>query len=530
MNVKLFNKLSFRLFFITSLILILIFSLHTYITISNLQKDITKLSEQNAFNISDVIKRSTRYSMMLNKREDIYQIIKTIGTEPGVKRIRIYNKQGVITYSTDSTELMKTVDMTAEACVVCHDVSTKRYVSSPKDSIRIFNLDKDERILGLINPINNEPDCYNSDCHAHSSKSKLTGVLDVMVSMNAADRTIYANKRNIIITSLLITLFISAFSGFFILFLVNKPLKKLQVGFAELGKGNWDYRIEIRTRSELGKIAREFNDMSRKLSLAYNEIKDLSENLNVKVEEKTKELKSIYEQILQMERLASLGKLSATVAHELNNPLEGILTYSKLLSKKLKEVNADGVHDKNIKYLSMISEESSRCGKIVKDLLLFSHRDNEEFIQADLVQIIDKCGELINHHLAMNNLSLVKNSKFESFVIVCNPQKIQQALISLLINSIEAMTNRSGSIEICLEKEKGEAVIRVIDRGTGIPGKDLPHIFEPFFTTKESSKGTGLGLAVVFGIINSHKGKIEVEKSSAAGTTFKITLPVEQNY
>lgn len=530
MNVKLFNKLSFRLFFVTSLILILIFSLHTYITISNLQEDITKLSEQSAFNISDIIKRSTRYSMMLNKRDDIYQIIKTIGTEPGVKRIRIYNKQGVITYSTDSTELMKTVDMTAEACVVCHDGSTKRYVSSPKDSIRIFNLTKDERVLGLINPIANEPDCYNAGCHAHSPKNKLTGVLDVMVSMKAADHTISTNRRNIIITSLLITLFISAFSGLFILFLVNKPLKKLHVGIAELGKGNLDYRIKIRTRSELGKIAGEFNDMSKKLSLAYNEIKDLSDNLNVKVEEKTKELKSIYGQIVQMEKLASLGKLSATVAHEINNPLEGILTYSKLIAKKLKEVNTDGLHDKSIKYLTLISEESSRCGKIVKDLLLFSHRDNEEFIQADLVQIIDKCGMLINHHLAMNNLTLVKNCRFESFVIVCHPQKIQQALISLLINSIESMTNRSGSIELRLEEEKGEAVIHVIDQGSGIPEKDLPHIFEPFFTTKEAGKGTGLGLAVVFGIINSHKGKIEVERSTAAGTTFKITLPIEQNY
>jgi two-component system NtrC family sensor kinase len=296
----------------------------------------------------------------------------------------------------------------------------------------------------------------------------------------------------------------------------------------ELGQGNWNFRIRIKSNNELGVIAREFNDMSRKLASAYNEIKDWSETLNEKVEQKTAELKSIYEQVVQIEKLASLGKLSATVAHELNNPLEGILTYSKLISKRLKQTEDGTDYSKLINYLNMIADESSRCGKIVKDLLLFSHRDNEEFTSNDIIYLIEKSLALVNHHFEINNIVLVKDFAFERLEIVCDPQKIQQTLISLLINAVESMSGKGGKITVKLDVEDKNAVIRIIDEGTGISQKDLAHIFEPFFTTKEASNGTGLGLSVVYGIINLHNGEITVEDTSIKGTTFKIILPLKQ--
>jgi two-component system NtrC family sensor kinase len=247
------------------------------------------------------------------------------------------------------------------------------------------------------------------------------------------------------------------------------------------------------------------------------------------VEQKTAELKNIYEQVLQIEKLASLGKLSATVAHELNNPLEGILTYSKLIVKKLKERNEDEVNSKAIEFLNLIADEASRCGKIVKDLLLFSHRDMEQFRKFDLIETIDKSIMLIKHHLEINNVKLIKKYPSETLEIYCNPQKIQQALISLLINAIESMHSKGGEIKINLSVENENAILRIKDQGDGISQKDLPYIFEPFYTTKEEMKGTGLGLSVVYGIMKVHNGKIEVEDTSGNGTTFKIVLPINQN-
>ncbi|MFA5405677.1 MAG: hypothetical protein WC358_12160, partial [Ignavibacteria bacterium] len=248
MKVKLINKLSVKLFLVTSLVLIIVFSIYTYFTVRNLEEDFTSSYKQSVYNISDIIKRSTRHSMLLNQREDVYEIIKTIGNEPGVKTIRIYNKQGVISYSSDTTERNKTVDMNAEACVICHENNTISKNIARKDSLRIFSI-KDERFIGLINPIRNEKDCYTSDCHAHKSSTELLGILDVVVSMKKADKVIQSNKRDIIINSIIITLLISGLSLVFILFLVNRPLKIIQQGISALGKGDWNYRINMRSRS-----------------------------------------------------------------------------------------------------------------------------------------------------------------------------------------------------------------------------------------------------------------------------------------
>lgn len=525
MKIKLLNKLSTKLILSISIILVIILAVYTYISVTSLTNNLTESSFQNAYNISDIVKKSLRYSMLLNRREDVYQIIKTIGTEKGVKGIRIYNKQGMIIFSTDSLEVLKKVDMTAEACIGCHSQSTPLVTLTAQKKMRIFKDEENKNVLGVINPIHNETDCSTAGCHAHSAKVEILGVLDVMISLDNLDEIIAANTKTTITNSIIILLVISFFCGLFITVLINRPIKKLTKGIEEVGKGNLSYKIPINSKDELGQVAFRFNEMSVKLEAAYKEIEDWSENLNKKVQEKSNELKNIYEQVIQIEKLASLGKLSATVAHELNNPLEGILTYSKLILKKLKEQQKNGEFENMIEYLKLISEESSRCGKIVRDLLLFSHKGDDIYIHTDLRSIIDKCAALIGHHLKMNNISLIKEYETEKSNLLCDPQKIQQAIMSLLINSIEAMPN-GGNIIIKLSFEKSLYIIRIIDEGTGISDKDIPHIFEPFYTTKEASKGTGLGLSIVYGIISHHSGYVEVEKTSPGGTTFKITLPL----
>jgi two-component system NtrC family sensor kinase len=462
--------------------------------------------------------------MLLNRREDVHQIIKTLRTEIGVEEIRIYNKQGLIIFSTNPAEILKKVNLTAEACIACHNSSVPLQSLTNQNKIRIYKNFENKRVLGLINPIQNEPDCSNADCHAHSPKVRILGVLDVVVSLEQLDSIIQNSTREVILTAVLIIVVISFFSGLFITILVNKPIKKIREGIEEVGNGNLDFKIEVNSKNELGQMARRFNEMSTKLDEAYKEIKNWSETLNDKVNEKSEELKNIYNQVNQIEKLASLGKLSATVAHELNNPLAGILTYSKLITKKLQASQKDSEHAKIIEYLELISHESARCGKIVKDLLIFSHGERDEFAKENLVKIIDKSVTVIKHHLEMHGITLIKDYQELPNEIYCNAHKMQQALMSLLINSIEAMPN-GGKIILNLTREKNNVVLRIIDEGTGIADKDLPHIFEPFYSTKEASTGTGLGLAVVYGIITNHKGKIVVEKTSNQGTTFKVILP-----
>ena len=524
MKPKIRNRLSVRLIVTISVILILILSIYTYISINNLEGYLTRNSFNHAYNVSDVIKKSTRYGMLLNRRQDVHEIIKTIGTEKDVKNIRIYNKQGLIIFSTDTSEILKKVNLKAEACVVCHNSAVPLNTLSNKDKMRIYTTPDNTRVLGLINPIENEEDCYNSDCHAHSPKIQFLGVLDVMISLEELDSIKAETTKSTIGNSVIITVVIAFVCGIFIVLLVNIPLRKLLVGMEEVGNGNLDYRISIKSQDELGKAAKRFNDMSSKLKEAHQSIKNWSETLNEKVNEKTEELKNIYSQVNQIEKLASLGKLSATVAHELNNPLEGILTYSKLISKKLQSQQTNGEHSNLIEYLNLISDESARCGKIVKDLLLFSHKDDSELVEYDINSLMDKSITLINHHLEIHKVKLHKNYEEKYPVVLCNPQKIQQAFMALLINAIESMPD-GGNIFIKINEEYEHILIRIKDEGMGIPEKDIEHIFEPFYSTKEASKGTGLGLSVTYGIITYHKGELKVESTSTKGTCFKIILP-----
>ena len=236
-------------------------------------------------------------------------------------------------------------------------------------------------MLGLINPILNEPDCSNAACHAHPQNVNILGVLDVGVSLEGLDAIIQKSTTNVILASIFLVIVISFFSGFFVTILVNKPIKIIREGIEAVGNGNLNYKIEIHAKNELGQVARRFNQMSTNLAEAYKEIKNWSETLNEKVIEKTYELKNIYDQVSHIEKMASLGKLSATVAHELNNPLAGILTYSKLISKKIQALQKDSEHQKIIEFLDIISHEAARCGQIVKDLLIFSRSEQDDFAQ-----------------------------------------------------------------------------------------------------------------------------------------------------
>lgn len=528
MKINFYNRLSFKLIASVVIILIIILSIHSFFLIDKLEKDLTLYYSQNAYNISDLIKRSTRYSMLHNRRDDIYQIIKNISLESDVNKIRIYNKQGEISYSTDSLELNKTINMDDEACNICHSQKTLPANLPWQQMTRIYSLKNNEKVLGLINPIKNEPDCYTAECHAHSSDKKLLGVLDVIISTQKMDEIIQANINNFVINSFITTIIIAIFCGLFISLLVNRPLKKISNGIEQISEGNLNYKISIDSKDELGVVANQFNDMATKLDKAYKEIKNWSETLNQKVEQKNEELKRIYEQIVQVEKLASLGKLSATVAHELNNPLEGILTYSKLVAKRLAKSQNGNNFENEIKYLNLISDESARCGKIVKDLLLFSRQGEEEFKLNSMNEIIEKCIALIEHHLEINKIKLIKELPAEDILIECNNQKIQQALMAVMLNAIEAMST-NGTLTIRTNKKDNNKIeIKIIDNGKGIPEKDLPFIFEPFYSTKDATKGTGLGLAVAYGIINQHKGKIFVEETSEKGTTFTIILPINQ--
>jgi two-component system NtrC family sensor kinase len=253
------------------------------------------------------------------------------------------------------------------------------------------------------------------------------------------------------------------------------------------------------------------------------------------VKEKTEDLERTHRQMAHVDKMASLGALSSSVAHELNNPLEGILTFAKLLIKRIQKTRLpQGEKEDFTGELRLIADEAARCGNIVKNLLVFSRRAAVSFQRTNMRVIVERCSVLVNHHAMMNSVEL-RTSCPESAEIECDPGQIQQLMIALLVNAIEAMHSPAdrkepGVVELNVEFPAGaeNALLRIRDNGTGMTEEIKSHIFEPFFTTKSEGKGVGLGLAIAYGIVERHRGTMEVTSSPGKGTLFTVTLPTHQ--
>src|SRR3990170_3428844 len=492
----------------------------TTLTVQWQTKNHMATAVETAASISDIIKRSTHYSMLLNRREDIYQIISTMGHEPGIDGIRIYNKQGIVSFSTREEEVGNRVNMNAEACTVCHSSDRPPVPPSPQTLSRTFTSPNEYRVLGMITPIYNESSCSSAPCHAHPESQTVLGVLDVMLPLSDLDRAVAESSRDQYAGGVLLFAVVSIVTGLFIWFMVNVPVRRLTQGTEEIVEGNLAYRIPIHSKDEIGVLADSFNHMSEELQRARDEIVEWTRTLEERVEQKTRELQRAQQNMIHVEKMASLGQLAATVAHELNNPLEGVLTYAKLLKKKIRaEALSDEQTEEIQNELSLIADETARCGSIVKNLLLFSRQKIADMRQEDLRSIVNRSFQLFHHHLQMNNIIPVLELGEEPVTVTCDSQQIEQALLALEMNAVEAMPE-GGTLKLRLEKDPAGGLVRIIvsDTGCGIRTEDLAHIFEPFFTTKEGGRGTGLGLAVTYGIIQRHNGTIDVESDPNSGT------------
>ena len=508
---------------------VLIFGLFSYLNLRLYRRQAQEMVLQNADHISDLIRRSLRYSMLRNQREEVFHIINTIGRQSGIGRIRIFNKEGEISFSTDPAEVGTFVDKQAEACYACHAKAQPLQRLDRPDRMRTYRAPDGTRVLGLISPIENEPDCSNAACHAHAPGSRILGVLDTNLSLASVDASLRQRLQYMAFFTVITILSVSLISAAFIWAMVRQPVRQLMEGTRQVAGGDLDYSIPVTRVDEIGTLATSFNNMVSQLKSARQQIMEWTRTLEARVEEKTRELDQAYYHLIQSEKMASLGKLAAVVAHEINNPLAGILIYGKLASRLLMKPEAPAeCAAEAVKYLQIIEAESRRCGLIVKNLLTFARQAPLNPQRNDLNAIVERCLLLVEHQLELQTIDLVKELDPHILAITCDASQVQQALLALLVNAVEAMP-KGGRISVVTSFDSGRhlARMRVSDEGPCIPEDVMPHIFEPFFTTKEKEKGVGLGLAIAFGIVQQHGGNIEVVSTREAGTTFTLVLPEE---
>lgn len=508
----------------------LLFGLYGYWNLRLWRQSQQEIIFQDADRISDTVRRSIRYSMLRNQREEVFHIINTIGHENGISRIRIFSREGQISFSTDEKEVGQFVDKKAEACYACHAQAQPLTRLDRPDRMRIYPARDGTRVLGLIRPIENEADCSNAACHAHSGGSQVLGVLDTNVSLAAADLAVAQHQGQLVIFTAAAILIVSLFSTWLIWVTVHKPVRRLAEGTRHVAQGDLDYLLPETGQDEIGSLAVSFNHMTQELKKAQAENLQWTQTLEDRVRQKTGELEGAYRSLTQSEKMASLGKLAAVVAHEINNPLAGILTYSKLLSRMAgKGFNENQRLSEAENYLHLIEGESRRCGGIVKNLLTFARQTPINPQKNDLNEIVERCLLLIGHQMGLQNIELEKRLEPHLPPLYCDTGQVQQALLVILMNAIEAMPQGGRlSVQSAYDPTRRLGRVVVTDEGPGIPPEVLSHIFEPFFSTKsEEGRGTGLGLAIALGIVQQHGGNIEVVSTPQKGTAFTVLLPEE---
>jgi two-component system, NtrC family, sensor kinase len=508
-------------------VMLVIFALLGYLNIGLHRRHLEAATLASAERVSDVIKRSTTYYMLRNDREGLYHAIQTMADEPGMIKVRILDQEGRISYSTDPAEVSHVLDKNAEACYGCHSQSQPLARLNRPDRFRIYRNGGGRRVLGIITPIENQPGCSNAECHAHPASQQVLGVLDTNLSLAQADAQLAASSKRMLSYTAAAVLLVAVLSWLFIWRVVAKPIKTLKNGTEHLSQGELGYQIDVHSHDELGELAHSFNGMSLQLRAANEQIITWARTLEDRVEEKTQELRSAQDHMLHVEKMASMGKLAAVVAHEVNNPLSGILTYAKLLRKWVATGQAEHEkRDEAMQCLDLIAAESRRCGDLIKNLLNLSRSAPMNVQTVNLHEVIDRCLLLVRHQLDLAGIELQLKLAKNLPPVSCDPAQIEQVLLALIMNAIDAMP-RGGTLwlETQLSNDETEIKIQVRDDGAGIAPDVLPQIFEPFTTTKESGHGVGLGLAISRGIVERHKGRIEVASELGRGTTFTVTLP-----
>ena len=331
-------------------------------------------------------------------------------------------------------------------------------------------------------------------------------------------------KKDVISTFLILTLMgviLVTLLSYYIAGSITKPLQNIVSVTRLVANGDLSQEVKVNSRDEMGYLATSFNQMVGRLKDARGELEDWGKMLEQKVEKRTKELKAARDQILRSERLAALGRLAAGVAHEMNNPLSGILLFTQSL---LKRTNKDPSIQEDLK---IVEQEIIRCSHIVRSLLDFARETKPKKVPTQVNQVIENTLSLVENQADFHNILIIKEFDSSIPMIALDANQMQQVLMNIILNAADAMPNGGTlTVKSSLSLEDNFVEVRIADAGCGIPKEMIDRIYDPFFTTKESKKGTGLGLAVSYGIIKKHQGFILVESEEGKGTTFTIRLPV----
>ena len=500
------------------LLLVITFSFITYLRLISVRERMTNQMAQDGAALTRTL------SKLIVDALDAQQVVDEIATQKGIVLIGIYDTQEFKTVNhSDHTQIGK----------IFKADYLQKAVETGKIQTRLISSNS---IFEIVQPIEVIQD---SIVYAY-------GIMRVGLSTDQMDEAINASGRESVYLSLTSML---SLAGLLFLVLRNSvinPIQSLVQGTTRLSAGDFSYKIKVKTRDELGKLANSFNNMA--LSLKENiEAKEAAKNeaqqyaiqlkeANIKLEEWNKELDRLVQershQLMASEKMATVGTLAGGVAHEINNPLGAILLNVQMLKMEVED-------DYQMECLEIIEDGTRRCKTIVEKLLTYSRQGAGELEELNLNKVLEEALILLEPQLTLNNVELKREFQEDLNLVQGNPVQLEQVFTNIIINAQQAIqktlnaNKEEGKITLHTYNEKNEIIIEIIDDGCGISENELEKIFEPFYTigdsyhTNEVAEGKGLGLATAQGIIEKHQGKVYATSELDKGSIFYIRLPIK---
>jgi two-component system NtrC family sensor kinase len=518
------TSLTGKLIFITVVLIIIAVGVSWYLLINTIKKRGINDAIKYTASYTDLVVRSTRYSMLMRQRDAIQKTLDDIAREQDIEGIRIFDSRGRIHYSSRREEIGDSIEMGAFACKGCHTDTEKpsKAISKEKKWL-IYRGEDGYRILTSILPIFNEVSCYTADCHFHSENQKVLGILQTDYSLYSVDTEI-----NLLIFKTAIYAIVFIVVGSIILYLVLRrfvlrPVSILSKAMRRVMAGDLDHTVDIPSHDEMQLLGNTFNVMTAELKDARKRSEDWTRTLEKEVAKKTEELKRSQYRLMEAEKLASLGRLTSDIAHEIRNPLTAIGGFARRLYKIVDS-------PKEKEYAEIMVEEVNRLEKILKDVLTFSRSAGYNLERQNIKDVIKETIKIYEHLCMEHNIDIEVMLKEDLPPVLLDRDQLRQALSNLLTNAIDAMPD-GGALTVTSDTETIYGVIyvviRITDTGEGIPEDKQSVIFEPFYSTKEPGIGTGLGLPITRKIMQEHGGFVDVKSTVGRGTTVSLYFPYQ---
>ncbi len=478
---------------------------------------------KDAVSYSELVKKSVRYDMLTFNRKAIQQTIDDLGSAKDIRGIRLFDGKGTIYYSSKRAEIGRTVDRSARACQGCHAGLQKPSATLLKErQWTTYQGSGGENLLTFIDPINNEPSCSSAAaCHIHSPDQRVLGILESDLSLADVDKAMKEQTIHTTVSTLALMATIAVMLYIVLRKFVLKPVTSLSNAMEIVAQGDLERRVTASSEDEIGRLVHTFNDMTGELKTAREEMKAWTVSLEREVEKKTEALKKSQDKLVQAEKLAALGRMTADVAHEIRNPLTAIGGFARRLSK-----GAAGEKEKE--RAEIIVREVDRLEKILRDVLKFSRDARLHLEKHDIVEFLYDVVGLHEPLCTEQSVGLEVAMEKDLPLVLMDKDQLRQALTNLITNALDAMPH-GGQLKISAKTEYLNdvryVVLRVSDTGMGIDEDKLPLIFDPFFSTKNIGQGTGLGLSITSKIVEEHGGFVKAESVKGHGSIFSLYFP-----